>query len=94
MGKGDIKTAKGKRIRGTYGITRSKKSKFRKFIVSPAEKIDKPVLEADQPKPTKKSASKKTAPKKTAAAKKTTTKKASTSKATTKKATKEEKNEE
>jgi len=28
MGKGDIKTAKGKRVRGSYGITRPRKKKI------------------------------------------------------------------
>jgi len=27
MGKGDIKTAKGKRVRGSYGVTRKRKKK-------------------------------------------------------------------
>ena len=72
MGKGDIKTKKGKRTRGSYGVTRKRKTK--KVVAVPASK----------PKATKKVP--KTTTKKTTetkvAVKKVTVKKATAKKAT------------
>lgn len=58
MGRGDIKTKKGKRFAGSYGKKRVKKAETEKFIA----------------KSVKKTTAKKTATKKKAAAKKTTKK--------------------
>ena len=78
MGKGDKKTAKGKRAMGSYGNTRKRKSP-----VAPAPASTKKVAkeEAKEKKPAAKKAAvpkataeKKTAAKKPAAAKKTTKK--------------------
>jgi 30S ribosomal protein S31 len=55
MGRGDKKTAKGKRAIGSYGITRPRKSS--KPAVAVAEK---PVAKAAKPKAVKKPAVKKT----------------------------------
>lgn len=65
MGKGDIKTAKGKRVRGTYGNSRKRKSAPSVKPVAAAKTEKK----AAAPK-----AEKKAAPKKAAAPKKTTKK--------------------
>jgi 30S ribosomal protein S31 len=40
MGKGDIKTRRGKIFAGTYGVTRKRKTK--KNVVIPTKKEDKP----------------------------------------------------
>jgi ribosomal small subunit protein bTHX len=63
MGKGDKKTAKGKRIIGSYGNVRKRKSSTTAAVVT-KEKAEKPAAE------------KKPAAKKASATKKTTTKKA------------------
>jgi ribosomal small subunit protein bTHX len=63
MGKGDKKTAKGKRIIGSYGNVRKRKSSITAAVVT-KEKAEKPAAE------------KKPAAKKASATKKTTTKKA------------------
>jgi ribosomal small subunit protein bTHX len=60
MGKGDKKTAKGKRAMGSYGITRKRKEE--KVVIVPKVKKEK---KAETAKP----AAKKTAAKKTATAK-------------------------
>jgi len=76
MGKGDKRTAKGKRIMGTYGNSRKRKAS------KPIE-----VNTKKNAKPAKAKAETKEAPvKKTAAAKKTATKKTTAKKTTTKKA--------
>jgi ribosomal small subunit protein bTHX len=84
MGKGDVKTKKGKRFRGSYGITRPKKQSSGYSAPSKAESI------ADEPKtkaPAKKATAKKPATKKATASaeKKTTAKKTTTKKAAAKK---------
>jgi ribosomal small subunit protein bTHX len=68
MGKGDIKTAKGKRVRGTYGNSRKRKSapSVKQVAVAKTEK------KATTPKAEKAAAPK--AEKKAAAPKKTTKK--------------------
>tara|TARA_R110002050_G_scaffold176775_1_gene309765 strand:- start:25719 stop:25958 length:240 start_codon:yes stop_codon:yes gene_type:complete len=78
MGKGDKKSAKGKRIIGSSGVTRQKK---KNTYVAPASPVKKaaPTKVAE----TKKAAPKKAAPKK-AAAKKPAAKKASPKKVATK----------
>src|SRR5690554_3335293 len=66
MGKGDIKTGKGKRARSTFGKTRTRSKKIRKFVATPAEKLVKPTPDTEEAKPKKKTATKKTAAKKPA----------------------------
>jgi len=66
MGKGDKKTAKGKRVIGSYGNVRKRKSSTAAVVVT---------------KPTKEKAEKPTAEKKPAAKKATATKKTTTKKA-------------
>jgi ribosomal small subunit protein bTHX len=93
MGKGDIKTEKGKRARGTYGKTRHKNPKFRKYTVTaaPVAKSEK----EEETKTAKKAPAKKAPAKKTAAkatAKKTVAKK-TTKKASAKKSDKTEEEE-
>lgn len=65
MGKGDKKTAKGKRTIGSYGNTRKRKSDLPAAVNKPKAVAAAPVAEVKEPKA-----------KKTTAAKKTTTKKA------------------
>src|SRR5690606_35177954 len=77
MGKGDIKTKKGKRAAGSYGVTRPRKVKKNGYVAQT------PKAKADTPE---KKESKSTA-KKATTAKKTTTKKASTSNETKKSTT-------
>lgn len=72
MGKGDIKTRKGKITRGSYGVRRKKKKGV--AYVAPEKPATKVAEE-------KKPAAKKAAPKKTTA-KKTTAKKTTTKKTT------------
>lgn len=82
MGKGDKKTAKGKRAQGSYGVTRKRKSATKNS--QPAvKKVAKPTIEATEkevktPKTTaaKKATTEKKVAEKKPAAKKTTTKKA------------------
>ncbi len=76
MGKGDKKTAKGKRVMGSYGNSRKRKTAKKEIIVV---KKDKPVVE-------KKVSTKKEASPKAETAKKTTAKKSADSKTTAKKA--------
>lgn len=73
MGKGDKKTAKGKRAQGSYGITRQRK---KASTPKPTPKAEKKVVEK---------AEKEVKPKKAAAPKKTAEKKETTAKKTTKK---------
>ncbi len=74
MGKGDKKTAKGKRAQGSYGITRQRKKDATTPAAAPkavkkvVEKVEK------EAKPKKSAAPKKTAEKKETTAKKTTKK--------------------
>jgi|TARA_B110000240_G_scaffold127257_1_gene141556 30S ribosomal protein S31 len=69
MGRGDIKTKKGKRFSGSYGKIRVRKEEVEQFVAKPkTEKVEV-----------------KAAPKKKAVAKKTTAKKATTKKKVTKK---------
>ena len=69
MGRGDIKTKKGKRFSGSYGKVRVRKEEVEQFVAKPkTEKVEVKV-----------------APKKKAVAKKTTAKKATTKKKVTKK---------
>ncbi len=65
MGKGDKKTAKGKRVIGSYGNVRKRKSNAKVAVVTKPNKnkVEKPVTE------------KKTTAKKASTAKKSTTKK-------------------
>jgi ribosomal small subunit protein bTHX len=79
MGKGDKKTAKGKRVMGSYGNSRRKKTTT--AIVKPSVKQEKD----KEAKPVKKTVAKKAATPKATTEKKPAVKKAST---TTKKTTK------
>lgn len=74
MGRGDKKTAKGKRAMGSYGNTRKKKTAAP--IAAPKVKKVKAEAPAEKKATTKKAA----APKAAAAAKKTATSKKTTSK--------------
>ena len=71
MGKGDKKTAKGKRVMGSYGKTRQKK---KDSAVIPVAKTEKPAKEKKEAAP-KKETVKKPAAKMPAAAKASETKK-------------------
>lgn len=82
MGKGDKKTAKGKRARGSYGITRQRSSSSNQ--TSP---VIKPATEAKEEKVVKKPAAKKTVKKSAEATEKKT---ATTAKKATPKKAKEE----
>ena len=73
MGKGDKRTAKGKRVMGTYGNSRKRKSTKPDVITKTKSKSSKAGTEKEAP--AKKATTKKTAVKKPAA-KKTTAKKA------------------
>ncbi|PCJ79260.1 MAG: 30S ribosomal protein THX [Flavobacteriales bacterium] len=75
MGKGDIKTRRGKIHKGTYGNTRPRKKNKTTFV-------------AEKPKVAAKKEITKEATTKKAVAKKTTTKKAATKKTTAKKSEK------
>jgi 30S ribosomal protein S31 len=81
MGKGDKKTTKGKRARGSFGKTRAR-SKSNPVVVVKAKPAKTPKVaaaveeKAEKPAVKKAAAKKPTAAKKPAAAKKTTTKKA------------------
>lgn len=75
MGKGDKKTAKGKRIMGSYGVTRQKKKHGDPAAEAGGTKTAGTAPDA-APKPTAKPAAKKPAAEKTAAPKKTTKKEA------------------
>jgi 30S ribosomal protein S31 len=69
MGRGDIKTKKGKRFSGSYGKVRVRKEEVEQFVAKPkTEKVEV-----------------KAAPKKKAVAKKTTAEKSTTKKKITKK---------
>lgn len=70
MGKGDIKTKKGKRFAGSYGVSRKRKEN--KAVIEPKPKKKA----AKKAAPKAKATTKKAATKKTTTAKKTTTKKA------------------
>jgi 30S ribosomal protein S31 len=70
MGKGDKKTAKGKRIMGSYGVTRQKK---KNTVIVPVEKTEKPAKEKKE-KVVKKETVKKETVKKTTAKKDTPSK--------------------
>jgi len=85
MGKGDIKTRRGKIFAGTYGVTRKRKTK--KAVVIPVKK-EKEEKSAEKKTTTKKTTAKKSTTKTTA--KKTTKKATATKKTTTAKAKKEE----
>jgi len=67
MGKGDKKSARGKRFSGSYGKTRQKNKKVRH-----TSKVMQPAAEAKEEKPKKGAAKKTTTAKKATAAKKTT----------------------
>ncbi len=82
MGKGDIKTGKGKRARSTFGKTRTRSKKIRKFVATPSEKLVKPTLDTQEAKSTKKPAAKKTTAKKSADTPKSTKAKKTTAKKT------------
>lgn len=71
MGKGDKKTAKGKRVMGSYGNARRKKTST---AIKPAVKAEKEAAPAKKAAP-KKAAAPKAATEKKPAAKKTTKKK-------------------
>lgn len=82
MGKGDIKSRKGKISNGSSGVSRQKKKKT--FVIpSTPKKAAKVATAVKEEAPAKKAAPKK----KATAAKKTTTTKTTTKKTTTKKAT-------
>lgn len=84
MGKGDIKTRKGKISNGSAGVSRQKKKKTIEISSKPkkAKTVAKTSADSEKTTPVKKAApKKKAAATKTAAEKKTTTKKATTKKA-------------
>jgi 30S ribosomal protein S31 len=64
MGRGDKKTAKGKRTMGSYGNTRKRKEDAKPIVVAKVKKVAKPT-EVKAEKPLKKAAAKKTVAKKT-----------------------------
>ena len=64
MGRGDKKTAKGKRTMGSYGNTRKRKEDAKPIVVAKVKKVAKPI-EVKAEKPVKKAAAKKTVAKKT-----------------------------
>lgn len=66
MGKGDKKTAKGKRVMGSYGVTRKRKTDS---VVTPVAKAEKPAKEKKEAAPKKETVAKKPAAKKAPAAK-------------------------
>ena len=68
MGRGDIKTKKGKRFAGSYGKKRLKKAETEKFIAKAVKK------EETKETVVKKTTAKKAAPKKKTVSKKTTKK--------------------
>ena len=79
MGKGDKKTAKGKRARGSYGITRKRNSDS---TVAPAKpKVKKATPAADKKEVAKKAPAKKEAAPKKESVKTTTAKKPAAKKA-------------
>lgn len=90
MGKGDKKTAKGKRVRGSYGITRKRKkvASDSKVVSVVSEKKVAEKKEAEV-KPKKAPAAKKTAEKKPVEKKTTTKTTAAAPKKTVKKAAEE-----
>lgn len=68
MGKGDIKTAKGKRVRGSYGKTRPRKTSSTSVSAAPKVKkvkADTAAKSADKKAATRKTTAKKAATKKT-----------------------------
>ena len=70
MGRGDKKTAKGKRTMGSYGNTRKRKEDAKPIVVAKVKKVAKPVeVKAEKPtkteKPVKKAVVKKAVAKKT-----------------------------
>lgn len=78
MGKGDVKTAKGKRFRGSYGKSRPKPESNTVIVAKKEKKVKKATpktaVKEDKATTAKKTtpAKETTAPKKTVAAKKTT----------------------
>jgi len=76
MGKGDKKTAKGKRVMGSYGVTRQKKKDTHLAGAAGGAKTTDPVAAVTPAKTAAKPAAKKPAAEKTAAPKKTTKKEA------------------
>ena len=86
MGKGDIKSKRGKIVRGTFGVKRKRPKRNKK--VFEVRDIPKKVEEVKAPVEDKKTTASKSASttKKTTATKKSTTKKATTKKAAAKKA--------
>ncbi len=62
MGRGDKKTAKGKRTMGSYGNTRKRKEDVKPIVVAKVKKVAKPaeVKPAKAEKPAKKAVAKKT----------------------------------
>jgi len=59
MGRGDKKTAKGKRTMGSYGNTRKRKEDAKPIVVAKVKKVAKPA-EVIAEKPAKKAVAKKT----------------------------------
>lgn len=87
MGKGDKKTAKGKRARGSYGITRKRNSDSTATAAPAKPKVKKATPAAEKKEVVKKAPVKKeVAPKKEAAPKKESTKTAAAKKPAAKKA--------
>tara|TARA_R110002072_G_scaffold177854_2_gene333893 strand:- start:115 stop:444 length:330 start_codon:yes stop_codon:yes gene_type:complete len=87
MGKGDIKSKKGKRTAGSYGVSRKKKKSAETIVKKTPKKAKATTAEKTTADTSKKTASKKTSTVKTA-----TTNKASTTKTTTAKKTTATKN--
>ena len=65
MGRGDKKTAKGKRFKGSYGVTRKKKSNTTAYVAKPKKAKVKAETETTTKKAAPKKTTKKTAAKKT-----------------------------
>jgi len=92
MGKGDKKSKRGKIIISSYGVSRSKKKKFRKYTPEIKPKANKEeAIEAEKNETPKKKTTRTTTAKK-AATKKATTKKTTVKKTIAKKTTDEDKN--
>jgi ribosomal small subunit protein bTHX len=79
MGKGDIKTKKGKRSAGSFGVSRKRKKPSATIIAKPKKKAKATPKKETAAKATTKKAAAKPAAKKSAT-KKTTTKKSTTAK--------------
>jgi ribosomal small subunit protein bTHX len=90
MGKGDRKTARGKRILGTYGNSRKRKKSSPTIVAEAKPKKKAAAKKAAPKKKATKASAEKSTEKKTTAAKKTTAKKTTTKKTAAKTKTKDD----